>query len=152
MTNNEEREAQPIDECDTDLCRSLWVSAAMQAVIDARSNSKKKPIIKAKEEALEWLQAKEEEESDFAFVCSLAGLDYKKAQSRLLEIVNNPEETADFRCIRKALHDNKGMELRSKYLKRIRKQEDRRQIQKAQRLAQAAIPLAQEVPALPLVA
>lgn len=142
MNNNEQREIQPIDDCDTDLCVTLWVSAVLQAVIDARSNSKKKYLQTTKAEALEWLEAKEGDSSDFAYVCDLAGINYKAAQVRLLEIVNNPDETADFRCIRKAMQDNKGLELRSKYLKRIRSQEDKRQIQRAKRLALQALPLA----------
>lgn len=136
MNQNQEREIQPIDECDTDLCRSLWVAVALQAVVDARSKSKKKDLQNAKAEAIEWLDAKEDEDSAFAHVCNLAGIDYQKAQSRLLEIVNDPEETADFRCIRKALLGNRGMEQRSKYLKRMRRQEEQRQIQRAKRLAE----------------
>jgi len=139
----QERKIQPIDECDTDLCVTFWVCVALQAVVDARSKSKKKYLQKAKAEALEWLEAKEGEESEFAQVCDYAGInDYKAAQTRLLEIVNNPEETADFRCIRKALQGNKGMELRSKYFKRMRYQEQKRQMKKATDLAVQAIPQA----------
>ena len=47
----QEREIQPIDECDTDLCATLWVSVALQAVVDARSKSNKKHLHKAKAEA-----------------------------------------------------------------------------------------------------
>ena len=140
MTDNEEREIQPIDESETDLCRALWVSTALQAVVDARSQSKKRTLKKAKVEALEWLYAKEGDESEFAEVCDLAGIDYKMAQVRLLEIVNRPEENADFRCIRKALQDNKGMELRSLYFKRMKRLETKRQLQRAKRLATRNLP------------
>lgn len=116
----------PIDEADLDLCRALWVSVALQAVVDARSNSKKRELLRNKEEALNWLAAEEDAESDFALVCDLAGIDFKKAQARLLQIVADPDETADFRCIKKALTDNRGHELRSKYLCRIRRQEKQR--------------------------
>jgi len=136
MNQEQEREIQPIDECDTELCRALWVATALQAVVDARSNSSKKELQKAKAEALEWLQAKEGEGSDFAYVSNLADIDYKKAQSRLLEIVNDPDKIADFRCIKKALLGNRGMELRSKYFKRMRRQEEQRQMQRAKRLAE----------------
>lgn len=115
-----------IDEADLDLCRALWVSVALQAVVDARSNSKKRELQRDKEAAVNWLEAEEDLESDFALVCDLAGIDFKKAQARLLQIVDNPTETADFRCIKKALTNNKGYELRSKYLGRIRRQEKQR--------------------------
>ena len=139
MTENEERESQPIDETETDLCRTLWVSTALQAVVDARSKSKKRSLKKAKAEALEWLQATEGEESDFAVVCDLAGIDYKLARYRLLEIVQSTEETADFRCIRKTLQSNRGAELRSTYFKRMQRLETQRQLRRATLLALKAL-------------
>lgn len=140
MTEHDERKSQPIDEGDTDLCRALWVSTALQAVVDARSESQKRSLKKAKADALEWLQASKEEESEFAVVCDLAGLDYRSTRSRLLEIVKSPEETADFRCIRKALQCNKGTELRSVYFKRMQRLETKRQLNRAKRLARQHLP------------
>lgn len=124
---------QPIDEADLDLCRALWVSVALQAVIDARSNSKKREFVRSKEEALEWLNAEKEEESPFALVCDLAGIDFKEARKRLLTIVDSPNELADFRCIKKALLDNRGHELRSKYLGRMRRQQRLREKQRREK-------------------
>lgn len=140
MDKDDERETQPIDETETDLCRALWVSTALQAVVDARSESKKRSLRKAKADALTWLQAEEGDESEFAIVCDLAGIDYKMARSRLLEIVKSREETADFRCIRKALQSNKGMELRSSYFKRMKRLETKRQLNRAKRLALQNLP------------
>lgn len=138
MTNNQERENHPIDESETDLCRTLWVSVALQAVVDARSQSKKPALRRAKQEALEWLRAEDGDASDLASICDLAGLDFKKTQTRLLEIVASEEETADFRCIKKALMDNRGLELRSKYLKRITRQEKARKRRRAKHSKMAA--------------
>ena len=113
----------PIDKSETELCKALWISAALQAVIDAKSNCPKKTSQHDKRNALIWLKAREEYNSDFATVCNLAGLDFQKTRAKLLEIVYNENESTDFRCIKKAMLENRGLELRSKYLKRIRRQE-----------------------------
>ena len=129
----EERSPQPIHESESHLCRTLWVSVALQAVVDARSESPKPELKRAKEEALEWLTAKGGEDSDFASVCDLAGIDFEKTRARLLEVVEDKDKAADFRCIKKALLDNRGQELRSKYLKRIKRQEKARLHQRTKR-------------------
>ena len=137
-TNNELDKNEtfpPIDESETELCKALWVSVALQTVVDARSDSPKKTAQHDKRNALIWLKARDEEKSDFAMVCNLAGLDFQKTRARLLKIVSDKNESADFRCIKKALIENRGLELRSKYLKRIRKQESARS---ARRLTKAA--------------
>jgi len=137
MSNNENNHQPfpPVDESETELCKALWVSVALQAVVDARSNSNKAKMQYYKRQALIWLKAREGEDSEFATVCNLAGLDFDKTRRRLLRVVQSQHETADFRCIKKALLENRGLELRSKYLKRIRKQEKARESQRAKQAA-----------------
>jgi len=138
--NNDQNELfQPIDESETELCSALWMAVALQAVVDSRSKSSKPKIQRDKEEALQWLNADNHEENSLAYVCQMAGLDFKKTQQRLLEIVNSPDETVDFRCVKKALMDNRGIEDRSKYLKRIRRQKNAHYIRQAKELAKKAI-------------
>lgn len=126
-----------MDESETELCKALWISAALQAVVDARSKGNNPKAQRYKRRALIWLRAKEGEKSDFASVCNLAGLDFQKTRARLLKIAVSKEETADFRCIKKALLENRGLELRSKYLKRMRRQEKARREQR-EKVAQKA--------------
>jgi len=134
MSNNENNHEPfpPIDESELELCKALWISVMLQAVVDARSNSNKPDAYHDRRRALLWLRAEKGEQSDFANVCNLAGLDFQKTQASLLKIVENKEATADFRCIKKALHENRGLELRSKYMKRIRRQGEAREKLKGQ--------------------
>lgn len=113
----------PIDESETELCRALWVSVCVQAVVDARSETNDPKLKPQKAIAMEWLRAEEGEESDLAEVCSLAGLDFEKTQTRLLELATDDDRFLDFRCLKKALMSNRGIESRSSYFKRLRRQE-----------------------------
>jgi len=115
-----------IDESETDLCRALWIAAPVQAVIDAKSKRKRQEHQQAKQEALEWLEAKEGEASDFAEVCDLAGLDFQLTRERLLELVRDENAKVSFSCLKKAMMCNRGNEARSKYLKRMRRHEKQR--------------------------
>jgi hypothetical protein len=117
------KEYPPIDESETDLCRTLWVCVAVQAVIDARSDGKKPEHRREKEDAREWLQAKDEEQSEFAEMCSMAGLDFQKTRTKLLELATDDSRSLDFRCLKKTLMVNRNSESRSNYLKRSRKNE-----------------------------
>lgn len=123
---NEPTQYSPIDESETDLCRALWISAAVQAVIDAKSKSSDTESKRAKQEALEWLEAEKGEASDFAELCDLAGLNFQLTRKNLLELVNDENAKVNFSCLRKALMNNRNCEPRSKYLKRIRRREQQR--------------------------
>ena len=135
-TNDTGRESFPaIEDSETELCSTLWICVALQAVVDARNKSKKGKYEQYKRQAINWLRAPEGENSEFAMVCQLAGLNFEKTRTRLLRIASNKNETADFRCIKKALLGNRGMELRSNYLKRMRRQEKMREYNRSKREA-----------------
>lgn len=109
-----------VDESELGLCRALWMSVAMQALIDARSNSNKPEMRSIRKSARTWIQPAGEELSDFELVCDLAGIESEVAQKRFLEIVEGSEIGVDFRCLRKESAHNKGQEQRSKYMQRAR--------------------------------
>ena len=120
-----------IDESETELCRAIWVSVCVQAVVDARSATKDPKLKTVQADALKWLQAEEEENSDLAEVCSLAGLNFQQTRTRLLDLATKDDRFLDFRCLKKALLCNRGNEPRSTYFKRLRKQERYRNIRRA---------------------
>ena len=116
---NEPTQYPAIDESETDLCRAIWIAVIVQAVIDAKSNRKRQEYRTAKKEAIKWLEAKAGEESEFAEICSLAGLDFRNTQKQLLEIIHDKNRSVNFHCLKKALMDNRNYEPRSKYLRRM---------------------------------
>ena len=117
----ESREETPIDETDDDLCRALWIAIAIQAIIDASSKSRKKCAIKEKSSALQWLSDSADEDSDLAWVCDLAGIDFRQLRKRFKKSLRNTAESIDFRCLKKSGIDNQGTESRKRYFARARK-------------------------------
>ncbi len=117
----ESREETPIDETDDDLCRALWIAVAIQAIIDASSKSRKKCAIKEKSRALQWLSDNADEDSDLAWVCDLAGIDFRELRKRFKKTLSNPDESIDFRCLKKSGIENRGAESRKRYFARARK-------------------------------
>jgi len=117
----------PIDESETDLCRSIWVASAVQAVIDARSTASTPSQKLDKESAIRWLKAEAGERSEFAEVCELAGLEFEPTQKRLWSIAMDKDKALDFRCLKKALLENPVGELRSAYFNRLKRQESYRE-------------------------
>lgn len=115
------RKETPIDETEDDLCRALWIAVAIQAIIDASSKSRKKSAIKERSRALQWLSDNSDEESDLAWVCDLAGIDFRELRKRFKKSLRNPNESIDFRCLKKAGIDNRGTESRKRYFARARK-------------------------------
>jgi len=117
----DERPETPIAETEEDLCRALWLAVAIQAIIDASSKSRKKSAIKEKSQALQWLADNADEESDLALVCDLAGIDFKILRKKFKEVLRNPSDSIDFRCLKKAGVGNRGAESRKRYFARVRK-------------------------------
>lgn len=117
----ESRKETPIDETDDDLCRALWIAVAIQAIIDASSKSRKKAAMKERSRALEWLSHNADEESDLAWVCDLAGIDFRELRKRFKSSLHNPAESIDFRCLKKTGIENRGTESRKRYFARARK-------------------------------
>lgn len=115
------RPSTPIDETETDLCRAIWIAVAMQSIIDASSRSRKKAAIKAREEATQWLMDNDDEGSDFAMVCDLAGIDPGMLRKSFLRVQHIPSESIDFRCLKKCGINNRGIESRKRYFARVRK-------------------------------
>ena len=132
-----------IAETDDDLCRSLWLSVILQMIIDARTESRKPPNIRRREEALEWLDAEDDQGSDFAMICDLAGIDFELMRRKAWRIVRNGTELLDFRCLRKPQIHNRAGECRTKFLRRTRRRHQRNLL-KATKLALGALEKASE--------
>ena len=115
------RKETPIDETEEDLCRALWLAVAIQAIIDATSKSRKKSAIKNKSQALLWLADNADDESDLALICDLAGIDFRMLRKKFKQVLRNPSDSIDFRCLKKAGIDNRGTESRKRYFTRVRK-------------------------------
>lgn len=110
-----------IDETETDLCRALWIAVAMQAIIDASSKSRKKAAIKARDEAVRWLMDPDNQSSDLAMVCDLAGIDATMLRKKFLQALRNPSDSIDFRCLKKCGISSRTPESRKRYFARVRK-------------------------------
>lgn len=133
MNNKEDFESRsetPIKETEEDLCRALWLSVAVQAIIDATSKSRKKSAIKEKSQALQWLADHADEESDLALVCDLANIDFRMLRRKFKQVLRNPSDSIDFRCLKKAGIDNRGTESRNRYFARVRKNDRLKQERK----------------------
>jgi hypothetical protein len=115
------RKETPIDETEEDLCRALWLAVAIQAIIDATSKSRKKSAIKERSQALQWLADNADEESDLALICDLAGIDFRMLRKKFKQVLRNPSDSIDFRCLKKAGIENRGAESRKRYFARVRK-------------------------------
>ena len=122
----------PIDESENDLCRALWIQVLIQVALDAISANKKPTHAHYKKSALEWIYA---EDADFKLICELAELEACVAKKLLRDIVEGNREHIDFRAIRKERLDNRGMQLRTSYLKRMYRQKMQRLTQKELELA-----------------
>lgn len=121
--NFESRTETPIDETETDLCRALWIAVALQAIIDATSKSRKKPAIKDRSQALQWLADNTDEECDLALVCDLAGIDFRMLRKKFKQVLHEPNHSIDFRCLKKSEIANRETESRKRYFARTRKNE-----------------------------
>ncbi len=119
----ESREETLIDETDDDLCRALWIAVAIQAIIDATSNSRKKTAIKDRSQALLWLADHADEESDLEMVCDLAGIDFKILRKKFKQVLHDPNYSIDFRCLKKSGIASREIEPRKRYFARARKNE-----------------------------
>ena len=82
------------------LCRALWLSVIAQALVDAKSKSRKLTNLRNRSRALAWFNDSLEEGSDFEFVCDLAGVRPGDVR-RILKSMREGKKTVDFRCLRK---------------------------------------------------
>jgi len=117
--NNDPILGQPIEEGDEDRCRAMWLARIYQFVIDARSNDPRYQRERIKARA--WLKGVED--SDFAFTCEMAEVEFKVIRKRVLILMDDPTLPIDFRVLKK-LHKTRagdGVETRHRYFSRCRK-------------------------------
>jgi hypothetical protein len=117
-TQKPDRNYEPIQETEEDLCRALWLAVAVQGLIDASGKSGNS-IDKARAE--EWLVGRGGITSDFATVCDLAGIDPERTKKRFQEILRGNLEQIDFRCMKKACLKNRSEESRKRFFRRAEK-------------------------------
>lgn len=124
---------EEIPETDDDLCRALWLSVILQALLDARSKSAKPCYRKSRQEAREWFGLEGEQEvDDFAFTCELAGIDPIKMKKVVLRILSDETASVDFRCLKKVGMPNRACtESRPSYFRRIKMRKLRKERQLA---------------------
>ena len=87
------------DEIEPDICRAIWLSVIVQALLDAKNRSKKPHLRKARAEALSWF-AQPNENSDFAEVCEMAGVCPADVR-RVFRNMRKGEKAVDFRALKK---------------------------------------------------
>jgi hypothetical protein len=118
---------EEISETDDDLCRAMWISVILQAVLDAKSKSNKKCLQKQRQRAREWLGLDGHEDiDDYRLVCELAGIDIDKMNHVVTRVIAEEGAPLDFRCLKKAQMPNRTGELRSRYFRRLEKRRIRR--------------------------
>ena len=128
--NAENRLVVPVDEAEGDVCKLMWLSVIMQALSDALSTSDNYPFKQRRDDALEWFSAEEGSGSDFATVCTLAGVDFKMTKERIGMFITGELSAIDFRCFRKGNFDDQPTESRNGFFKRIREKEMRGKIRR----------------------
>jgi hypothetical protein len=104
-----------IDETEADLARCVWISVILLAVNDARG---KGCNAHDRASAVAWLEARGGIRSEFATVCSLAGLDFEQMKTRVQTALSDPAYFVDFRCAMKRLRPAKIQETRGHYFRR----------------------------------
>lgn len=104
-----------IEEGDEDICRSMWLGVILQAVLDAKG---KYGNTVTQAHAKVWLEGREGLKSDFAAVCSLAGVDFERTRSRCIGLLQQEKENIDFRAMKKDKSDNRTASNRKRYFRR----------------------------------
>ena len=133
INNLDEPINEEIPETDDDLCRAMWISVILQAVLDAKSKSNKSCLQKQRQRARDWLGLDGHEEiDDYRFVCELAGIDINKMNRVVERVIAEEGAPLDFRCLKKAQMPNRTGELRTRYFRRLKK----RRIRQAHNLAE----------------
>ncbi|MES2659476.1 MAG: hypothetical protein V4689_12730 [Verrucomicrobiota bacterium] len=112
------RNYEPIQKTEEDLCRALWLAVAVQGLIDA-SGKGGNSIDQAR--AQRWLVGRGGITGDFATVCDLAGIDPERTKKRFDKILRGDVEQIDFRCMKKAFLKNRSEESRKRFFRRAEK-------------------------------
>lgn len=116
---------EAIQDGDEELCRALWLGVILQAILDAKGRFGN---IVTRSQARIWLEAREDSQSDFAAVCSLAGVDFEKTRKRCMELLNDRNSPIDFRAMKRDKDKNRTVNNRKRYFNRARKRESLRRI------------------------
>ena len=125
-TEIHDENSKPIDETDNDLCRALWISVIVQAMIDIGLRSRHHKNHSDRSDVLQWLASDFEEPNDFDTVCSLAGVESSEIRKVMKEILRGRTSNIDFRATKKALTKNREQEDRKRYFRRARKNQQNR--------------------------
>lgn len=97
-----QRRKIPIPEGDHDLCRALWLSVLVQAVVDAKSQRSRPCFKRHQTHALDWINGvTDEEEKNFIEVCDLAGVDPVEMRQMIENALESNSDNFNFRCLMK---------------------------------------------------
>jgi hypothetical protein len=107
-----------INEGDEDICRSLWLGVILQALLDAKG---KYGNTVTQAHARVWLEGRDDLKSEFAAVCSLAGVDFHRTRARCTDILQQEGQNIDFRAMKKDKEQNRTAANRKKYFRRAEK-------------------------------
>lgn len=138
VTDNQDRDGNPIDETDNDLCRALWISVIVQAMIDIGVRTPGRENLQRRSEVLQWLGQNPEEIEDFETVCSLAGVEASEVRRIMKNILRGRSSGIDFRATKRALAKNREQEDRKRYFRRARKNQRNRLRFQSERVRSAA--------------
>lgn len=125
---------EDIDKTDNDLCRALWISVIVQAMIDIGVRATNSENKRRRSEVLQWLGQDPDAINDFETVCSLAGLEPSAIRKIMKDILRGKGPSIDFRATKRALAKNRGQEDRKRYFRRARKNQRNRLIAQSETL------------------
>ena len=92
----------PIPPGDDDLCRALWLSVLVQAVVDAKSQRSRSCFKRYQDRALDWINGStDDEDQNFIEVCHLAGVDPQEMRRLISEALGSKSDDFNFRCLMK---------------------------------------------------
>ena len=115
---------ETITEGDEATCRTLWLSVILQQILDARGKFGNSIT---QRQAEIWLEGRGGIMSDFAEVCSLAGVSFEKTRRRCLQILADDSITIDFRAIKQDKEENRTTNSRKRYFRRVETNQRNRQ-------------------------
>ena len=98
----QQRPSIPIPPGDDDLCRALWLSVLVQAVVDAKSKRSRSCFKRYQDRALDWINGStDDEDQNFIEVCHLAGVDPIEMRRLISEALVSDSDNFNFRCLMK---------------------------------------------------
>jgi hypothetical protein len=107
-----------IEAGDEDKCRTLWLSVILQQILDAKGKSGNAAT---QAQALAWLEGRQGIHSGLYEVCAYAGIDFKKAKKRVIELLKDDAQDINFRSKMRDKEHNNTAKNRRRYYRRIEK-------------------------------